>query len=36
MSIKLDSMSHKELETLLNDVKTAIKSAYERDRVEGR
>ncbi|MBW4961271.1 H-NS family nucleoid-associated regulatory protein [Sulfitobacter sp. CW3] len=36
MSIKLDSMSHKELETLLNDVKTAIKSAYERDRVEAR
>ncbi|MEM5521385.1 H-NS family nucleoid-associated regulatory protein [Sulfitobacter sp. AS59] len=36
MSINLDSMSHKELETLLNDVKTAIKSAYERDRVEAR
>ena len=36
MSIKLDSMSHKELETLLTDVKTAIKSAYERDRVEAR
>jgi DNA-binding protein H-NS len=36
MSIKLDSMSHKELEALLEDVKTAIKSAYERDRVEAR
>ncbi len=36
MSINLDSMSHKELEALLEDVKTAIKSAYERDRVEAR
>lgn len=36
MSINLDAMSHKELETLLNDVKMAIKSAYERDRVEAR
>ncbi|SFS98064.1 DNA-binding protein H-NS [Sulfitobacter marinus] len=36
MTINLDSMSHKELETLLNDVKSAIKSAYERDRIAAR
>ncbi len=36
MNINLDTMSHKELETLLDDVKTAIKSAYERDRIEAR
>lgn len=36
MSINLDAMSHKQLEALLEDVKTAIKSAYERDRVEAR
>lgn len=36
MSINLNAMSHKELETLLEDVKAAIKSAYERDRVEAR
>ena len=36
MTINLDSMTHKELETLLEDVKKAIKSAYQRDRVEAR
>ncbi len=36
MKIDLENMSHKELEGLLEDVKSAIKSAYERDRVEAR
>ena len=36
MSIDLNTMSHKELEQHLEDVKMAIKNAYERDRVEAR
>ena len=36
MSVDLSKMSHKELEALQEDVKSAIKSAYERDRVEAR
>jgi DNA-binding protein H-NS len=36
MNINLDTMSHKELEALQDKVKAAIKSAYERDRVEAR
>ncbi len=36
MNIDLGKMTHKELETHLEDVKTAIRSAYERDRVEAR
>lgn len=34
MSVDLSKMSHKELEALQEDVKSAIKSAYERDRAE--
>lgn len=34
--MNLETMSHKELETLLIDVKNAIKLAYERDRVDAR
>ncbi|WP_132997153.1 H-NS histone family protein [Sulfitobacter sp. TCYB15] len=36
MSIDLSTMSHKQLEQHLEDVKMAIKNAYERDRVEAR
>ena len=36
MSIDLNTMSHKELEQHLEDVKMAIKNEYERDRVEAR
>ncbi|MEH6392729.1 MAG: H-NS histone family protein [Sulfitobacter sp.] len=36
MSVDLSKMSHKELEALQEDVKSAIKSAYERDRAEAR
>lgn len=36
MNVDLSTLTHKELENLLEDVKVAIKSAYERDRVEAR
>lgn len=36
MTIDLGKMTHKELEAHLEDVKKAIKSAYERDRTEAR